>query len=328
MVPIKNNLIGLAIGFNLIGIIINFCLFYTSSSNKNKIYDDTNKVIVLILSGLSIYFTLSLIFTFNLENIQQKQETQANKINNSTQIYHSNHANPPKRANQRNNSNNNRGGAINFEGGGGDLGPLIIIIVVIGVIFSVLFLLVKLYKAMGRKNTAYCSLIFLTIIHMGISIICFGLIHHVNFYIIGGFSSCLFIFNFLIILIPNCRKRQINNDLENSEIKDPILMKENDSSKILVRDKCVTTPKYNQVDNSKTNEIEKPIESINPIDVYERNNEKYDQYFDDKNELLINQNDQISQTPNSRISDLSNAPLPNDANLPTEEEIYKNYSNL
>jgi len=72
MVPIKNNLIGLAIGFNLIGIIINFCLFYTSSSNKNQIYDDTNKVIVLILSGLSIYFTLSLIFTFNLENIQQK----------------------------------------------------------------------------------------------------------------------------------------------------------------------------------------------------------------------------------------------------------------
>ena len=328
MVPIKNNLIGLAIGFNLIGIIINFCLFYTSSSNKNQIYDDTNKVIVLILSGLSIYFTLSLIFTFNLENIQQKQETQANKINNSTQIYHSSHANPPKRVNQRNNSNNNRGGAINFEGGGGDLGPLIIIIVVIGVIFSVLFLLVKLYQAMGKKNTAYCSIIFLTIIHMGISIICFGLIHHVNFYIIGGFSSCLFIFNFLIILIPNCRKRQISNDLENIQIKDPMLMQQNGNNNILVRDNCVKTPLYNQVDNSKMNGIGKPIKSLNPINVFERNNEKPHQYFDDKNELLINQNDQISQTPNSRISDLSNAPLPNDFNLSTEEEIYKNYSNL
>jgi len=208
------------------------------------------------------------------------------------------------------------------------LGLLIIIIALISVVFLFIFLLVKLYKAMGRKNTAYCSIIILTIIHMGISIICFGLIHHINFYIIGGISSCLFIFNFLIILIPNCRKRQISNDLENIQIKDPMLMQQNGNNNILVRDNCVKTPLYNQVDNSKMNGIGKPIKSLNPINVFERNNEKPHQYFDDKNELLINQNDQISQTPNSRISDLSNAPLPNDFNLPTEEEIYKNYSNL
>ena len=76
------------------------------------------------------------------------------------------------------------------------------------------------------------------------------------------------------------------------------------------------------------NNIGKPIESINPIYSFERNNEKYNQCLDNKNEFLNNQNYQISQTPNSRISDLSNAPLPNDVNLPTEEEIYKNYSNL
>ena len=327
MVPIKNSIICLIIAFNIIGIITNlilsngkFCISDKDSFYRNGI----EKMIVMILCGISIYFIMTLILIFNF-NLQDPQEFQANQIN------YSNHSDQQNQRNQRNNANFKGFEIIeyfNCRGNGDGLGLLIIIIALISVVFLVIFLLVKLYKAMGRKNTAYCSIIFLTIIHMGISIICFGLIHHVNFYIIGGISSSLFIFNFLIILIPNCRKRQISNELENIEIKDPILMPQNGNNNILVRDNCVKTPLYNQVDNSKMNEIGKPIKSLNPINVFERNNEKPHQYFDDKNELLINQNDQISQTPNSRISDLSNAPLPNDFNLPTEEEIYKNYSNL
>ena len=105
-------------------------------------------------------------------------------------------------------------------------------------------------------------------------------------------------------------------------------MQENGNNNILVKDNYVTTQRNNQKAHSKMNNIGKPIESINPIYAFERNNEKYNQSFDNKNQFLNNQNDQISQTPNSRISDLSNAPLPNDVNLPKEEEIYKNYSNL
>ena len=328
MVPIKNGKICLITTINAIGIILNFVLsnkkFCISDKNSYS-YEYSKKMAVMILSGISIYFTFTLLLTININNPQQNQETQGSQIN------HSNQLNQPNRRNQGNNSHNNGGGGtgtINCGGGGGDCAPLLIIVLVIIVLILVIFLLVQIYKALGRKNTVYCSLIFLSIIYMGISIICFSVIHHVNFYIIGGISSCLFIFNFLAILIPNCRKRQRNNNIENIEIKDPILIKENSSNSILVNDKCVTTPMYNLEDNFKMNEIEKPIESLNPIDVFERNNEKYDQCFDDKNELLNHQNGQISQTPNSRISDLSNAPLPNDVDLPTEEEIFKNNSNL
>ena len=323
MVPIKNNIIFLLIALNAIGITLNFVFFTRKSSGsiKSSYSSESNKKdLVLILNCFCIYFIITLIFSFNNNNPQQNQETQENQVNQPNQ---------PNQRNHRNNAHNNGGGgvgAINC-GGGGDLGPLVIIILGILVFILLIFILVKIYEAMGRKNTAYCSLIFLSIIYMGISIICFGLIHHSNFYIIGGISSFFVIFNFLIIIILNCRKRQRNNDLENIEIKDQLLIQENDSNNLLISNKCVTTPMYNQEDNSKMNDIGKPIENVSAIDVYERNNEKYDQCFDDKNEFN-NQNDQVSQTPNSRISDLSNAPLPNDVDLPTEEEIYKNYSNL
>ena len=325
MVPIKNIIIFLIFVLNTIGITLNFVFFTRKSSGSTRYpysSQSDKKDIVLILNCLCIYFTLTLLFTFNIDNPQQNQATQANLINQPNQ---------QNQRNQRNNAHNNGGGGfapINCGGGGGDCAPLLIIVVAVLALVMIIYLIVQIYKSMGRKNTVYCSLIFLSIIYLGMSITCFGLIQHLNFYIIGGISLCLFIFNFLMILIPNCRKSQRNNDLENIEIKDTILMQENGNKNILVNDNCVTTPIYNQEDNSKINDIGKPIESISAIDVYERNNEKYDQCFDDKNELQNNQNYQISQTPNSRISDLSNAPLPNDVNLPTEEEIYKNYSNL
>lgn len=312
MVPIKNIIIFLIFILNAIGIALNFVFFIKYSSVSTSSESD-KKNIVLILNCLCIYFTLTFLFTFNFNNPQPNQQNERN---------------------QRNNTHNNGGGggfsSIDYGGGGGggDLAGLLLVVIVALVFIMIIFLIVQIYKTMGRKNTVYCSLIFLSIIYMGMSITCLGLIHHFNFYIIGGISSCLFIFNFLIILIPNCRKRQRNNDIEKIEIKAPMLMQENGNNNILVSDNNVTTPIYNQEYNSKINDIGKPIENISASDGYERNNEKYDQCFDDKNEFLNNQNDQISQTPNSRISDLSNAPLPNDVNLPTEEEIYQNYSNL
>ena len=313
MIPIKNNIILLIFALNAIGITLNF-VFFTRKSSGSTIYpyssESGKKDLVLILNSLCIYFIFSLLFTFNNDNPQQNQATQANLINQPNQ---------QNERNQRNNAHNN-------GGGGGECSPIIIIIFVVLFHVLIVYILVKIYQALGKKNTAYCSLIFLSINYMGISIICFGLIHHVNFYFIGGISSC--IFNFLIILIPNYRKRQRNNDLENIEIKNPILTQENGSNIILVSDNNDTTPIYNEEYNSKMNNIGKPIENISAIDVYERNNEKYDQCFDDTNEFLNNQNYQINQIPNSRLSELNNAPLPNDVDLPTEEGIYKNSSNL
>lgn len=323
MVRIKNIIIFLIFLLNAIGITLNFVFISRYSSGSTS--SESDKVnLVLILNCLCIYFTLTFLFTFNFDNPQQNQATQSNLINQPNQ---------QNERNQRNNAHNNGAGGISSidcggGGGGGDCAPLLIIVFAAVAFVILIFLIVQIYQSLGKKNTVYCSLIFLLIIYMGMSITCFGLIHQFNLYIIGGISSCLFIFNFLIILIPNCRKRQRNNDLENIEIKDQMLMQENGNNNILVSDNSVTTPIYNQEYNSKINDIGKPIENISASDVYERNNEKYDQCFDDKNEFLNNQNDQINQTPNSRISDLSNAPLPNDVNLPTEEEINKNYSNL
>jgi len=259
-------------------------------------------------------------FTFNFENTQENQTIQSNQINQTNHL------------NQRNYVHNNRGGDIgtfNCGEGGDEIGPLIIVVGILLVAFLGFFLMYKLCQFIGKTNSAYCSIIFLSLIHLGISIICFGFIFSVNLYvIIGGFSSFLFIFTILLIFISFCLERKRNNDLKNIETKTPILMQENGNNNILVKDNYVTTQRNNQKAHSKMNNIGKLIESINPIYSFERNDEKYNQCFDNKNELLNNQNYQISQTPNSRISDLSNAPLPNDVNLPTEEEIYKNYSNL
>ena len=327
MVPIKNRIICLIITLNSIGIIINYFLLYgkSSSSYEYSNRENTLKYIVIISYFLSMYFTFTLIFTFNVDHFPQNQAIQQNQVNQTNHKNHQFHQNQGNNAHLNGSGSN---GTINCGEGGKDCGPLLLVIVVFLVFILIVIILVKIYQAMGRTNTAYCSLISLSVVYMTISILCFGLIHFLNFYIIGGISSFLFIFHVLIIVIPNCRNRQKNNDLENTEIKDPILMTENGTNNILVSDKSVTTPIYNQEDNSKVNDIEKPIESINAIDVCEKNNEKYDQCFDEKNELLNNQNDQVSQTPISRVSDLSNAPLPNDIELPTEEEIYKNYSNL
>ena len=309
------------------------------SLRKLTRYEDDAKIYIIILTVFSLYFTVSLIFTFNIENPkenQKAQENQAAQTNQTDQIIQidqtnqTNQINQADQTNQRNNARKNGGGGVVICCGDAKaFGVFGLVIAVALLIFLIVLLLSKLYTYMGRKNSAYCSLIFLSLIHLGISIICFSLIHSNNTYVIGGISSGLFIFNFLTILIPNlnCQKKQENNDIENIDAINPILLPENDYNSILIRDKP-STPIINEEDNSKMNEPEAPVGNINVIDVFERNNEKYDQSFDDKNESFNNQNEPIGQASYCRNSDLSNAPFPGDNDLSVEDELYKNYSNL
>ena len=159
MVPIKNSIICLIIAVNIIGIITNLLLFSEKFciSDKDSFYHGIEKLIVMILCGISIYFIMTLILIFNF-NLQDPQEFQAN------QIYYSNNSDQQNQRNQRNNANFKGFEIIeyfNCRGNGDGLGLLIIIIALISVVFLFIFLLVKLYKAMGRKNTAYCSIIIL-----------------------------------------------------------------------------------------------------------------------------------------------------------------------
>jgi hypothetical protein len=227
MVPIKNSMICLIIILNAIGIAINYFLLYMiSDSSNNSSKNDINgtKYLLMILHILCIYFTFTIIFTFNCDDCRRNQEIHENQINQPNQ------QNQRNQRNQRNDGHNNGGGLIgpiNCEGGGGDCAPLLLLIAMVCAVILLVFILVNVYHDLGKKNTTYCSLLFLSIFYIFISVICFGLVHFLNFYIIGGICSCLTIFNALIIVILNCRNRQRNNDLENTEIKDPILMTEN-----------------------------------------------------------------------------------------------------
>ena len=84
----------------------------------------------------------------------------------------------------------------------------------------------------------------------------------------------------------------------------------------------------NEVYNYKIYDIESQFENIDGIDEL-IDSGKYEQNPNDYKEMInLPNNDQISRTSNNRISDLSNAPLPIDVDLPTEKEILYNYSTL
>ena len=291
------------------------------SLRKLSNYED-QQIYVIILSFLSIYFTVSLLFTINNENPQENQKTQENQTNQTNQIKLA------SQANQTNNARNNDRGGFNFIfcGGGNDIGIIGLVFVVGFLLIIIVFLISKIYMTMGKKKTAYCSLIFLLIIYMLTSIICFGFIPLDNSYAIGGICSGLFIFNFLVILIPNlnCRKRQDNNDIEIIDSKNPKLIPENDDSCIIIKDDLALTPIIKEEDNGKMNYNEAPVGNMEEIDVFEKIIDKYDQRFDNKNENNKNERESYS-----RNSELSNAPPPpNDESFMEEKEIYKNYSNL
>lgn len=148
-------------------------------------------------------------------------------------------------------------------------------------------------------------------------IICFGVI---EIFIVGGISSGLFAFNFLIILILNRKCIFRCGDSKESKV--------NINNKAFINDQPITTPMINEAEKFKINDIGRPIENKNGIGLYKNNNAMFEQKPNNYNEMLnLPVDDQISQTPNSRVSDLSNAPLPADVDLPSENEIY-NYSNL
>ena len=119
MVPIKNSMICLIITLNAIGITINYFLLYMiSDSSNNSSKNDINgtKYLLMILHILCIYFTFTIIFTFNCDDCRRNQQNQENQINQPNQ---------QNQRNQRNDNHNNSGGLIapiNCEGGGGDCG--------------------------------------------------------------------------------------------------------------------------------------------------------------------------------------------------------------
>ena len=256
--------------------------------------EEDQKIYVFVLSLLCIYFTVSLLFTFNNEKSQENKKDQANQINQDNQEIQINPDNQENQINQDNQTkqpnnagNNNRGGVNLIFCGDGKAG-----LVFFGVILlmMLIFLIYKIYKHMGKKNSAYCSLIFLLIIYMLISIINFVFVPLDYSYYIGGISSGLFLFNFLVILIPNLisRKRQDNNDLEILDAKNPKLIPVNNDSCIFIKDNLVSTPIIKEEDNYN----EAPVENMNGIDVKEKIFDKFGQSFDDKNEN--NQNERES----------------------------------
>ena len=172
-----------------------------------------------------------------------------------------------------------------------------------------------MHKCMGQKNSAYCSLILLSIIQFGMSIFCFCIMLHIT----GIIALGLFLVNFLAILIPNldCIKRQKNNDNENLDnnlkfgTPETMVLQENEFNNILINDKNIITPMLKEENNSKMNNNGKLIEDINGIDTFEKSNEKDEQCFIDKNvKSNISINDQVIQEPNSKIEVFSSSPLP------------------
>ena len=257
-----------------------------------KFSNTEGKLILLIISGISIFFIINLILSVNYDDCCSNR-------GNSYSF---------------NNSSNGISLTGDCGGGGGEAGAAILLLIAFILVIALFYMI---QKTMGKKNAAYCSLISLSIIYMASSIICFGFIF---FLIAGGISCGLSAFNFLIILIINLNWEYIFRCNDSKEIK---LKEENINNNILINNQSITTPMINESYN-KINNIEKPIENINRIDKFNNNNELYGQISNNYNEMLNLPND----TSNDRISDLSNAPLPNDVDLPTENEIYNNYSNL
>ena len=300
--------------FNLRGSELKINDIYSSFKNKdnsdiNKLNENISKeklralesskndelLILMIISVIAIFFIINLILSVNYEDLG------CGDVGGS----------------------NCDGDCSSGGCGGNDIGPAILLLIVI---FLVIALFYMIQKIMGKKNAAYCSLISLSIIYMVLSVFCFVFIDNL---VIGGISCGLFAFNLLLILIPNINWDYIfrcNGSEEETKLKG-----ENENNNILIKKQLIATPMSNETDNFKNNDIGTPIVNKKGICTFKKNKEEFVQNQNDYKEMLnLPINDQVSQTPNSRISDLSHAPLPYDNDLPTENEIYnqKNYSNL
>jgi hypothetical protein len=283
-------------------LINNFCSRNIVNENISKeklralksIINKKEQIIIMIISGIAIFFIINLILSVNYEDLDCCGGSGC-KCDGDISLGNC---------------------------GGNDVGAAILLLIVV---FLVIALFYMIQKIMGKKNAAYCSLISLSIIYMISSVFCFAFI---DYLITGGISCGLFAFNFLLILILNLNWEYIFRCNGSKEIR---LKGENENKNILINKQLIATPMSNETDNFKNNDIETPIENRNGVDIFKKNNEEFDQNPNNYKEMLnLPINEQVSQTPNSRISDLSNAPLPYENDLPTENEIYnqKNYSNL
>ena len=271
-----------------------------SKGNLRSLEEVENKyvqIIILILSGISTFLIINLILSINYENNSNLKEIFLIPNLNSSR--------------DNSDSNKTKSNENIFEANCENDCTLFSLVI------SLLILLFKtIQKKMGKKNAAYCSLISLSIIYLASSAIC--LVFH--FFITGGISCGLFAFNFLIILILNLNWGFIFRCIGSKG--------ENKNNNILINNQSTTTPMINEVYNYKIYDIESQYENIDGIDEL-INSGKYEQNPNDYKEMInLPNNDQISRTSNNRISDLSNAPLPIDVDLPNEKEILYNYSTL
>lgn len=259
--------------------------------------------LILVLNCVFSYFCIILMISFCINengNEGNKEITTKYNLNNS----HSRSDN-----NNSNKSKSNDSAAIDCKGsggGGGDAAGLVIclLIIVLVIIFIILiaFLTYGLTKGIGKHACRYFSLIIIIVIQLAICAVCFFLYKEEIFYIIGGISSFLAIMNFLGILLPNlnCCQRLTYGYNGKLITNNNIMFQSNNDKNILLEEKTTSTP----------------------MDI---GNEIYCEKKDFEEPITKPINDLSSQSP--RYSDLSNAPLPMENDLPTENEIYNNNTN-
>ena len=92
-----------------------------------------------------------------------------------------------------------------------------IIVIYLAVYMIIYLLTVGIVKALGKKNSRYCSLIFVSIVEIGMSIVCFIMVKEKDaFIVMGSIYSALAVFNFLAISIPNlsCEEKLRSQDFK------------------------------------------------------------------------------------------------------------------
>ena len=91
------------------------------------------------------------------------------------------------------------------------------IVIYLAVYMIIYLLTVGIIKALGKKNSRYCSLILVSIVEIGMSIVCFIMEKEKDaFIVMGSIYSALAVFNFLAISIPNlsCEEKLRSQDFK------------------------------------------------------------------------------------------------------------------
>lgn len=268
----------------------------------NLAYSNNNNSLIIFINCFLAYFCIILMVSFC---INEKGNGGNNLI---TSKDNSNNSNSSSNNNNSNKSKSFGSTAIDCKssGGGGDAGGLVIcLLVIVLVIFLALLIVGLTYgitKGIGKHACRYVSLIILIFAQLILCLVCFSINKEEIFYIIGGISSFLAIMNFLGILLPNlnCCQRLTYGYNGKLITNNNIMFQSNNDKNILLEEKITSTP----------------------MDI---GNEIYSEKKDFEEPITKPINDLSSQSP--RYSDLSNAPLPMENDLPTENEIYNNNTN-